>query len=77
MLGNQWEDKKFSIGSLNDRVMTETTDELIIVAAPDPPGLEACQRLVGSLNETQAVVLFNPRLTRCYQWSNLYVGSIL
>lgn len=70
MLANQWEDKTFAIGSLNDRVMSEPEDELIIVAAPDPPGLQDCQRLVGSLEETQGVVLFNPRLTRyCQQFT--------
>ncbi|GMH38413.1 hypothetical protein BSKO_06297 [Bryopsis sp. KO-2023] len=65
MLSNQWKkdgEIGFALGSLNDTVMVEAEDELVIVAAPDPPGLDSCLKLASQMSEGQALVMFNPRL---------------
>lgn len=62
MLTNQWPDARFRLSSLNDRLPTATDDEIIIVAAPDPPGLDVLMKIGRNLEVGQALVLFNPRL---------------
>lgn len=64
MLENQWEDKKFKLGSMNDRVLVDPNDDLIVIAAPDPLASGACQKLAGGLSGDQTLVMFNPRLVR-------------
>ena len=62
MLRNQWTDAPFSVSSLNDRQPVSTDDDLVVVAAPDPPGLESLMKLSRALKPGQALVMFNPRL---------------
>lgn len=46
MLSYQWQDRTFTIDSLNSRRPVNTSDELIVIACPDPPGAEDCLRTV-------------------------------
>jgi len=62
MLRNQWPDATFSFSSLNDRIAVTTDDELIVLAAPDPPGLESLMKISCNLQHGQSLVMFNPRL---------------
>lgn len=63
MLRNQWSDATFSVSSLNDRKPVDDEDELIVMAAPDPPSLDKIVKISNSLEPTQTLVMFNPRLT--------------
>lgn len=63
MLRNQWSDAAFSVSSLNDRKPVDEEDELIVMAAPDPPSLDKIVKISNSLEPTQTLVMFNPRLT--------------
>ena len=63
MLRNQWSDAEFSISSLNDRKPVEEEDELIVMAAPDPPSLNSIMKISNGLGMEQSLVMFNPRLT--------------
>lgn len=45
MLKNQWEDATFGFSSLNDRVPVEPTDDIIVLAAPDPQGADDAIRI--------------------------------
>jgi hypothetical protein len=40
MLQNQWPDINFKMSSLNDRRPIDAEDDLIVLATPDPQGLE-------------------------------------
>eukprot|EP00951_Prasinocladus_malaysianus_P040137 scaffold457279_cov52-Prasinocladus_malaysianus.AAC.1 len=51
MLGNMWPDAMFKISSLNDRRPVEADDELIVLATPDPQGLQ-----VGAKPKPQACI---------------------
>lgn len=62
MLRNKWPDASFELSSLNDRLPVKQDDQLIIVAAPDPPGLDAVIKLSSNLQPGQSLVMFNPRL---------------
>lgn len=62
MLTNNWADAGFQISSLNDRKPVSSSDEVIIVAAPDPPGLDYLMKIGRNLEEGQSLVLFNPRV---------------
>jgi len=63
MLQNQWPDINFKMSSLNDRRPVEAEDDLIVLATPDPQGLDDCYRIVNMLGETgPPIVMFNPRL---------------
>jgi len=62
MLRNQWSDAEFSISSLNDRKPVEEDDELIVMAAPDPPSLNSIMKISNGLGMEQCLVMFNPRL---------------
>eukprot|EP00890_Picochlorum_soloecismus_P002082 jgi/Picsp_1/2875/NSC_01100-R1_protein len=62
MLRNQWSDAEFSISSLNDRKPVEEDDELIVMAAPDPPSLNSIMKISNGLGAQQSLVMFNPRL---------------
>jgi len=67
MLKNMWtEDQEMSpqlgISSLNDRVAFDADDEVLVIAAPDPQGLESVIRITNAASPEQAVILFNPRL---------------
>jgi hypothetical protein len=62
MLRNQWSDAEFSISSLNDRKPVEDDDELIVMAAPDPPSLNSIMKISNGLGMEQSLVMFNPRL---------------
>lgn len=63
MLQNQWPDINFKMSSLNDRRPIDAEDDLIVLATPDPQGLEDCYRVVNMLGETgPPIVMFNPRL---------------
>jgi hypothetical protein len=72
MLDYQWQDKAFTVNSLNSRRPVSPEDDLIIVACPDPPGAEECLKLVRMVGEQdeaagvmeRPVVLFNQRLSR-------------
>jgi len=61
MLKNAWPDAGFEIGCLADRTPVQDTDELVLIAAPDPQGLEDAKRIT-QLAGAVPVVLFNPRL---------------
>jgi hypothetical protein len=64
MLRAQWPDAPFGLASLNDRLPVGAADELVVVAAPDPQGLEGVRRLAGGLDPAaQALVVFNARFT--------------
>lgn len=62
MLRNQWADAAFTFASLNDRTPVAPEDELIVIAAPDPPGLDSLMKISRALQPGQALVMFNPRL---------------
>lgn len=62
MLRNQWADAPFAISSLNDRRAVEEGDEIVVAAAPDPPGLDALMRISRGLAPGQSLIMFNPRL---------------
>jgi hypothetical protein len=62
MLRNQWSDASFSVASLNDRKPVDEEDELVVMAAPDPPSLDDIVKISNSLLPTQTLVMFNPRL---------------
>lgn len=40
MLQSQWPDIKFNLSSLNDRRPVGPNDDLVVIATPDPQGLE-------------------------------------
>ena len=62
-LENQWgEDVRFRIASLSDRAPLTGDEDLVIVAAPDPPGQAACMQLHTCAPPDTPLVLFNPRL---------------
>jgi hypothetical protein len=46
MLSYQWQDRTFAIDSLNARRPVEASDELVVIACPDPPGADDCLRTV-------------------------------
>lgn len=62
MLKHQWPDAAFKFGSLFDRNPISEDDDLIILAAPDPPSLEAVKRAASTAATIAPLVLFNPRL---------------
>jgi hypothetical protein len=62
MLRNQWTDATFSVASLNDRKPVDPEDELVVMAAPDPPSLDDIVKISNALLPTQTLVMFNPRL---------------
>jgi hypothetical protein len=62
MLRNQWTDAAFEFASLNDRIAVAAEDQIVVAAAPDPPGLDGLMRIGKRLHEGQTLVLFNPRL---------------
>lgn len=62
MLKNQWMDASFNFGSLNDRKPVQPDDTVIVLAAPDPPGLSDVMRITKSLSPGQSIIMFNPRL---------------
>jgi hypothetical protein len=61
-LKNEWGDATFSIKSLRDRKPLNDNEDLVIVAAPDPPGAEDCIRVNRMVPAETPLVLFNPRL---------------
>lgn len=63
MLRNQWSDATFEVSSLNDRKPVAEDDELVIMAAPDPPSLDRIVKISNELLPTQTLVMFNPRLS--------------
>lgn len=71
MLSHQWQDRSFSISSLNDRRPIKADDELLVIACPDPPGADDCMRVVRQLSSQdeeagaleRPVVLFNQRMS--------------
>eukprot|EP01025_Chloroclados_australasicus_P010952 TRINITY_DN1467_c0_g1_i1.p3 TRINITY_DN1467_c0_g1~~TRINITY_DN1467_c0_g1_i1.p3 ORF type:complete len:231 (+),score=32.97 TRINITY_DN1467_c0_g1_i1:57-749(+) len=63
MLQNQWQDAQFSISSLNDFHPIDENDELVVVAAPDPQGLDDLTKMISNAGESVQFVLFNPRLS--------------
>ncbi|CAG9461574.1 unnamed protein product [Pedinophyceae sp. YPF-701] len=66
MLKNSWaadgEEIGFEISALTDRNPVSPEDGIVVVAAPDPQGLEETQAAANSLGPGQAMILFNPRL---------------
>lgn len=62
MLRNQWTDAQFTFSSLNDRKPVAADDEIIVIAAPDPPGLQSVMQIASQLSQGQSLVMFNPRL---------------
>lgn len=40
MLKNQWQDADFAFASLSDRSPVSEDDDLIVLAAPDPQGMQ-------------------------------------
>lgn len=62
MLKNQWTDAPFGFASLNDRRPVAEGDDIVVLAAPDPPGADDAIRISQGLNEGQSLVMFNPRL---------------
>ena len=63
MLRNQWDDAAFTVSSLNDRTPVDPEDELIVMAAPDPPSLDKIVGISNRLEPSQTLVMFNPRLS--------------
>jgi hypothetical protein len=63
MLRNQWDDAAFTVSSLNDRTPVDPEDELIVMAAPDPPSLDKIVAISNRLEPSQTLVMFNPRLS--------------
>ena len=61
-LRNAWEDAGFRITSLNDRTPVTGTEDLVIMAAPDPPGAEDCVRVNRMVSADTPLVLLNPRI---------------
>ena len=45
MLKNQWTDAAFGFSSLNDRRPGREGDDIIVIAAPDPPGASDVMRI--------------------------------
>ena len=45
MLRNQWGDAPFGFSSLNDRKPVDASDDIIVLAAPDPPGADDAIRI--------------------------------
>jgi hypothetical protein len=45
MLKNQWSDAAFGFSSLNDRCPVLKGDDIIVIAAPDPPGASDVMRI--------------------------------
>jgi hypothetical protein len=45
MLKNQWTDAAFGFASLNDRRPVQAEDDVIVLAAPDPPGADDAIRI--------------------------------
>ncbi|KAL4422848.1 hypothetical protein ABPG75_009045 [Micractinium tetrahymenae] len=62
MLKNQWTDAPFGFASLNDRRPVSEDDDIVVLAAPDPPGADDAIRISERLGEGQCMVMFNPRL---------------
>lgn len=62
MLRNQWQDAPFTISSLNDRKPVQESDEVVVVAAPDPPGLDSLMKITSAMLPGQSLIMFNPRL---------------
>jgi len=63
MLQSQWPDAGFKFSSLNDRKPVDPEDDLVVLATPDPQGLEDCYRIAAMLEEGgPPLVMFNPRL---------------
>lgn len=62
MLKNQWTDAPFGFASLNDRRPVAADDDIVVLAAPDPPGADDAIRISQGLGEGQSLVMFNPRL---------------
>ncbi|KAL3143325.1 hypothetical protein ABBQ38_002162 [Trebouxia sp. C0009 RCD-2024] len=62
MLKNQWQDADFAFASLSDRSPVSEDDDLVVLAAPDPQGLDAVKRATYAAENVAPIVLFNPRL---------------
>mmetsp|Transcript_10019 Transcript_10019/g.20334 ORF Transcript_10019/g.20334 Transcript_10019/m.20334 type:complete len:223 (-) Transcript_10019:41-709(-) len=64
MLAQQWGGTgDFQFSSLNDRRPIEEDDDLIVIACPDPQGVEAVISIARKAEESMIpVILFNPRL---------------
>ncbi|DBA86430.1 hypothetical protein WJX79_010680 [Trebouxia sp. C0005] len=62
MLKNQWPDAGFNFASLSDRKPVSEDDDLIVLAAPDPQGLEAVKKATAAAETVAPIILFNPRL---------------
>lgn len=45
MLKNQWTDAPFGFASLNDRRPVAADDDIVVLAAPDPPGADDAMRI--------------------------------
>lgn len=63
MLANEWQDRVFDVSAMTDRRAVQEDDDLIFLAAPDPPTLDDCRRSERDAGPTRPVVMFNPRLT--------------
>ncbi|CAK0787516.1 hypothetical protein CVIRNUC_010736 [Coccomyxa viridis] len=61
MLRNEWQDCNFGIAAINERNACTAEDEVLIIAAADPQGLNEARRIVADAGD-RAVILFNPRL---------------
>jgi hypothetical protein len=61
-LKNEWKDAAFTITSLNDRTPVSGLEDLVVLAAPDPPGAEDCIRINRMVPAETPLVLFNPRI---------------
>jgi hypothetical protein len=61
-LKNQWADAAFTITSLNDRKPVSGEEDLVILAAPDPPGADDCIRVNRMVPTSTPIVLLNPRI---------------
>jgi len=73
MLAHQWsaDPSSFRLTSLNDRRPIRASDQLVVIACPDPPGANDCTRIVRQVGEQdeqngvpeRPVVLFNQRMS--------------
>ncbi|EIE23477.1 hypothetical protein COCSUDRAFT_65935 [Coccomyxa subellipsoidea C-169] len=61
MLRNEWKDRDFEIAAISERSAVAEGDDLVIIAAVDPQGLNEAKRVAAGSSFTP-VILFNPRL---------------
>ncbi|KAK9905597.1 hypothetical protein WJX75_002721 [Coccomyxa subellipsoidea] len=62
MLRNQWTDRDFEIAAISERSAVVEEDDLVVIAAVDPQGLNEAKRITAEASSSVPIILFNPRL---------------